>query len=59
MNFFRVPRLGSYLAIALNHQTCLFEEALDNAVADFQEFQRKKEALEREKAEWDEFVAKD
>ena len=38
MCFFRVPRLGSYLAVALIHKTCLFEEALDISVADFLDF---------------------
>jgi hypothetical protein len=35
MHFFRVPRLGSYIAIRLEYESCLFEEALDAAVADF------------------------
>lgn len=32
MHFFKVPRLGSYLAIKLEYESCLFEEALDIAV---------------------------
>lgn len=34
IHFFKVPKLGSYLAICLEYQTCLFEEALDAGVAD-------------------------
>jgi len=34
IHFFKVPRLGSYLAIRLEYETCLFEEALDAGVAD-------------------------
>lgn len=32
MHFFKVPKLGSYLAIKLEYQSCLFEEALDEGV---------------------------
>jgi hypothetical protein len=35
IHYFRVPRLGSYFSIAMVHKSCLFEEALDNAVADY------------------------
>jgi len=34
MHFFRVPKLGSYMAIRLEYESCLFEEALDAGVAD-------------------------
>lgn len=34
MHFFKVPKLGSYLAIKLEYQSCLFEEALDEGVKD-------------------------
>lgn len=29
MHFFKVPRLGAYLAIRLEYESCLFEEAYD------------------------------
>jgi len=35
MHFYRVPRLGSYLAIRLEYDSCLFEEAFDLGLADF------------------------
>lgn len=35
MHFFKVPKLGSYMAIRLEYDSCLFEEALDAAVKDY------------------------
>ena len=35
MHFYKVPRLGSFMAIPLIFKSCLFEEALDHAVADY------------------------
>jgi hypothetical protein len=35
MHFYRVPRLGSYLAIRLEYESCLFEDAFDAGLADF------------------------
>lgn len=32
MHYFSVPRLGSYMAIRLEYESCLFEEAFDAAV---------------------------
>jgi len=34
IHFFKVPRLGSYMAIRLEYQTCLYEEAFDAGVND-------------------------
>lgn len=34
IHFFKVPRLGSYMAIRLEYQTCLYEEAYDAGVSD-------------------------
>lgn len=34
IHFFKVPKLGAYMAIRLEYETCLFEEALDAGVAD-------------------------
>lgn len=41
MHFFKVPRLGSYIAIRLEYESCLFEEALDLAVQDYIEVRHK------------------
>lgn len=35
IHYYTVPRLGSYLAVRLEYQSCLFEEAFDAAVVDF------------------------
>ena len=35
MHFYNVPRLGCFMAIALKHKSCLFEDALDAAVSDY------------------------
>lgn len=35
IHFFKVPKLGSYMAIRLEYESCLFEEALDAGVADY------------------------
>lgn len=32
--FFKVPKLGSYMAIRLEYETCLFEASLDAGIAD-------------------------
>jgi hypothetical protein len=34
MRYFKVPRLGSYLAVQLKFKSCLYEESLDAAFAD-------------------------
>ncbi len=35
IHFFKVPRLGSYMAIRLEYESCLFEEALEAGVIDY------------------------
>jgi hypothetical protein len=35
IHYYMVPRLGSYLAVRLEYESCLFEEAFDAAVVDF------------------------
>ena len=32
IHFFKVPKLGSYLAIRMEYQTCLYEESYDAAI---------------------------
>jgi len=34
MHFWKVPRLGSYMAIPLVYESCMYEDALDKAVED-------------------------
>ena len=37
MNFTRVPKLGSYMAIPLIYNSCLTDQALEESVRDFQD----------------------
>ena len=54
MHFYKVPRLGSFLAIPLVYNSCLFEDALDNAVQDYLHIQKAREEQNKERAEWEE-----
>jgi len=49
MHFFKVPRLGSYLAIRLEYESCLFDEALDAAVVDYIDVRARNKEQEEEK----------
>ena len=44
MYFFKVPKLGSYMAIRLEYDSCLFEGALDQAVADYNDVRTRQKA---------------
>lgn len=35
MHYYRVPKLGSYLAIKLEYDSCLFEYAFDEAIENY------------------------
>jgi len=54
MHYYKVPRLGCYMAVPLVYGSCLTEEALDAAIADY--FQVKRQQMEQDKmrAEWEE-----
>eukprot|EP00347_Sterkiella_histriomuscorum_P009020 403342835 len=54
MHFYKVPRLGSYMAIPLIFQSCLFESALDKAVNNYLEVRVELEAQNKAKAEYEE-----
>jgi hypothetical protein len=54
MHYYKVPRLGSFMAIPLVYNSCLFEDALDNAVADYLDVQRRKEEQEKAIQEYEE-----
>lgn len=41
MYFFKVPKLGSYMAIKLEYNSCLFEGALITAVSDYSDVRNK------------------
>jgi|LauGreDrversion4_2_1035121.scaffolds.fasta_scaffold209536_3 hypothetical protein len=52
IHFFKVPRLGSYMAIRLEYQTCLYEEAFDAGVLDLIAVNEKLRIQEEEKLNW-------
>lgn len=49
MKFFRVPRLGSYLSVRLSYQSCFSEKAIEIAIADKLEYDKRKEEQEAER----------
>ncbi len=53
MNFQRVPKLGSFMAIPLVYKSCLFDEALNEAVTNFQEVSVKIAQQEQEIEAWE------
>lgn len=53
MHFYQVPRLGCFIAIPLAYNSCLFEDALDNAVLDYITVQKSREEQNKERFEWE------
>ena len=49
IKYFNVPKLGSFLAIKLEYKSCLSEEALDKAVEEYFNTEKKKADLETQK----------
>jgi len=43
MHYFKVPRLGSFMAVPLVYKSCMFEDALENSVNDYLECQKLRE----------------
>ncbi len=58
MHFYRVPRLGSYLAVPLEYGSCLSVNALDASVSDFLTLKKAREDQDKERQDWDEEQAK-
>lgn len=52
MHFFRVPKLGAYLAIRLEYDSCQSETALDNAIVDFVEVRQRQKEQDEEKRQY-------
>eukprot|EP00826_Nyctotherus_ovalis_P001125 TRINITY_DN10141_c0_g1_i13.p3 TRINITY_DN10141_c0_g1~~TRINITY_DN10141_c0_g1_i13.p3 ORF type:complete len:240 (+),score=112.40 TRINITY_DN10141_c0_g1_i13:568-1287(+) len=48
LRFFRVPRLGCYLAISLKYSSCLYDTSLDRAIEDYFDTQQRREAQAKE-----------
>jgi len=53
MHYFKVPRLGSYMAIRLEYDSCLNETAFDAGVKEMENVQKRRREQEEEKAEWE------
>lgn len=58
MHFYRVPRLGAFMVVPLEYESCLSAKALDQAVNDFAKLKKLKEELDKDRAEWEEEQAK-
>jgi hypothetical protein len=54
MHYYTVPMLGSFLAIKLEFESCLFEEAFDAAVVDFQDVGARKQEQGKDIRDWEE-----
>lgn len=54
MHYYDVPKLGSYLAIKLEYESCLFEQAFDEAVIDFVNKETARAEQLKAKIEWEE-----
>ena len=48
MNFQRVPKLGSYMAVPLVYKSCLFDEALTEAVNNFKDVRDRRDQQEQD-----------
>jgi hypothetical protein len=53
MHYYKVPRLGSYLAVRLEYDSCLNEAAFDAGVKDMGDVQKRMREQEEEKAEFE------
>jgi len=53
MHYYRVPKLGSYLAIKLEYDSCLFEESYDDAIDNYNAVNEKQKQQETERLEWE------
>ena len=54
IHYERVPRLGCFMAVPLVYNSCLFNEALEEAIEDYQVVSKEMEEQAKQKAEWNE-----
>ena len=54
MHYYDVPKLGSYLAIKLEYESCLFEASFDEAVVDHIAKEAARAEQLKQKIEWEE-----
>jgi len=57
MHYYEVPKLGSYFAVRLEYQSCLFEESFDEAIKEHKRVATERAAQMAEKMEFDESQA--
>jgi len=53
IHYFKVPRLGSFMAVHLEYEAALHEEAFDDGVREMLGVHKRRAELEDEKAEWE------
>jgi len=53
IHFYQVPRLGSYLAIKLEYQSCLSVDSYDAGIKDFNVVKQKTTEQEEERKVWE------
>ena len=58
MHFYRVPRLGAFMVVPLEYESCLSTSALDAAIAEHHSIKAARIEQDKLKAEWDEEQAK-
>ena len=54
IHFYRVPRLGSFMVVPLEYDSCLSIAALDEAVTDSQTVKKARDDQTKEREEWEE-----
>ncbi len=59
MKFYKVPKLGAFMAVPLVYNSCQLEDALDNAVNDYLDCQKRREEQAKLKEEWEEEKARE
>lgn len=57
LHFWKVPRLGCFMAVPLVYNSCLSENALDTAIANWGEVSKEIEQQDKDRAEYEETMA--
>lgn len=57
LHFWKVPRLGCFMAVPLVYNSCLSESALDTAIANWGEVSKEIEQQDKDRAEYEETMA--
>lgn len=57
VHYWKVPRLGSFMAVPLTYESCMDEEALDVALEDYIEVSKAQKEIDEKRAAHNEQVA--